>query len=99
QITKAMEMVAASNISRAEGNAKAFVPYMEKIQEVTASVALGSSDASHPMLVKRPVKKTAYLVITAERGLAGAFNSNVLRAALQAIQKRHQSNDEFVIIA
>ncbi|MEK4146143.1 ATP synthase F1 subunit gamma [Robertmurraya sp. FSL W8-0741] len=99
QITKAMEMVAASNFSRAEGNAKAFVPYMEKIQEVTASVALGSSDASHPMLVKRPVKKTAYLVITAERGLAGAFNSNVLRAALQAIQKRHQSNDEFVIIA
>lgn len=99
QITKAMEMVAASNFSRAEGNAKAFVPYMEKIQEVTASVALGSSDTSHPMLVKRPVKKTAYLVITAERGLAGAFNSNVLRAALQAIQKRHQSNDEFVIIA
>ncbi|MFE5278763.1 F0F1 ATP synthase subunit gamma, partial [Bacillus cereus] len=41
QITKAMEMVAASNFSRAEGNAKAFVPYMEKIQEVTASVALG----------------------------------------------------------
>lgn len=99
QITKAMEMVAASNFSRAENNAKSFGPYMEKIQEVTASVALGSSDASHPMLIKRPVKKTAYLVITAERGLAGAFNSNVLRAALNAIQKNHQSKDEYVIIA
>ncbi len=99
QITKAMEMVSASNFSRAEGNAKAFVPYMEKIQEVTASVALGSSGVAHPMLVNRPVKKTAYLVITAERGLAGAFNSNVLRAAMQAIQKNHTSKDEYVIIS
>lgn len=99
QITKAMEMVAASNFTRAEQNAKAFVPYMEKIQEVTASVALGSSDAAHPMLVKRPVKKTAYLVITAERGLKGSFNSNVLRAAMQGINARHQSKDEYVIIS
>ncbi|QGQ48333.1 ATP synthase F1 subunit gamma [Metabacillus sediminilitoris] len=99
QITKAMEMVSASKKNRAEATAKAFVPYMEKIQEVVASIANGSSDASHPMLVSRPVKRTAYLVITSDRGLAGAFNSNVIRAAYQAIQKRHKSNDEFVVIA
>lgn len=99
QITKAMEMVSAAKWNRGVMNAKAFVPYMEKIQEVTASIALGSKDANHPMLTTRPVKKTGYLVITSDRGLAGAYNSNVLRQLYQTIQSRHKSNDEFAIIA
>lgn len=99
QITKAMEMVSASKKSRAEMNAKSFVPYMEKIQEVTASIALGSKDVSHPMLTVRPVKKTGYIVITSDRGLAGSYNSNVLRAVFQRIKENHKSNDEFAIIA
>jgi F-type H+-transporting ATPase subunit gamma len=99
QITKAMEMVSASKWNRGVMNAKSFVPYMEKIQEVTASIALGSKDVNHPMLVSRPVKKTGYIVITSDRGLAGAYNSNVLRQTLQTIQQRHKSNDEFAVIA
>lgn len=99
QITKAMEMVSASKWNRAVTNAKAFVPYMEKIQEVTASIAIGAKDASHPMLVSRPIKKTGYLIITSDRGLAGAYNSNILRQVFQTIKNRHQSNDEFAIIA
>jgi len=99
KITKAMQMVSASKMSRAEVNARAFVPYMEKIQEVTNSVALGSKGSDHPMLKSRPVKKTGYIVITADRGLAGSYNSNVLRQVNQTLQKRHQSNDEFAIIA
>lgn len=99
QITKAMEMVSASKLNRAEHNARSFTPYMEKIQEVVASVALGSNEASHPMLVKRPVKKTGYLVITSDRGLAGAYNSNVLRTVFQTIQERHRSAEEYAIIA
>lgn len=99
KITKAMQMVSAAKMSRAELNARSFVPYMEKIQEVTTSVALGSKGIAHPMLTSRPVKKTGYIVITSDRGLAGAYNSNVLRAVSQAIKERHKSNDEFVIIA
>lgn len=99
QITKAMEMVSAAKWNRGVMNAKAFVPYMEKIQEVTASIAMGSKDANHPMLTSRPVKKTGYLVITSDRGLAGAYNSNVLRQVYQTIKNRHKSNDEFAIIA
>ncbi|WP_071460977.1 F0F1 ATP synthase subunit gamma [Bacillus massilinigeriensis] len=99
QITKAMEMVSAAKWNRGVMNAKAFVPYMEKIQEVVGSIAMGSTDASHPMLVSRPVKKTGYLVITSDRGLAGAYNSNVIRQVYQDIQSRHKSNDEFAIIA
>jgi F-type H+-transporting ATPase subunit gamma len=99
QITKAMEMVSASKWHRAEQNAKSFVPYMEKIQEVVANIALGNSGVSHPMLVSRPVKKTGYLVITSDRGLAGAYNSNVLRTLYQTMQQRHKSTDEYAIIA
>ncbi|GLI83980.1 ATP synthase gamma chain [Rossellomorea marisflavi] len=99
QITKAMEMVSASKLNRAEMNAKSFVPYMEKIQEVVTSISLGSTDVTHPMLVSRPVKKTGYLVITSDRGLAGAYNSSVLRAVSNTIQERHSSKDEYTIIA
>ncbi|MED1202926.1 F0F1 ATP synthase subunit gamma [Heyndrickxia acidicola] len=99
QITKAMQMVSASKLNRAELNAKSFVPYMEKIQEVVANIALGSQGLRHPMLIDRSVKKTGYLVITSDRGLAGAFNSNVLRQVYNSIRERHQSDDEFAIIA
>lgn len=99
QITKAMEMVYSAKWSKSVINAKAFVPYMEKMQEVTASIALGSKGIAHPMLQARPVKKTGYIVMTSDRGLAGAFNSNVLRQVYQTIQQKHKSNDEFAIIA
>ena len=98
QITRAMQMVSASKLNRAEENAKAFVPYMEKIQEVTNSIALGT-DEGHPMLVSRPVKKTAYIVSTSDSGLAGAYNSNVLRAVSDAITERHNSKEDVVIFA
>lgn len=92
QITKAMEMVSASKLNRAEQNAKAFVPYMEKIQEVVSSIASGSKGINHPMMTARPVKRTGYIVITSDRGLAGAYNSNVLRALSKEIQDRHKSD-------
>ncbi|MGG1396972.1 ATP synthase F1 subunit gamma [Bacillus salipaludis] len=99
QITKAMEMTSAAKWNRGVMNAKSFVPYMEKIQEVTAAIALGSKGINHPMLQARPVKKTGYIVMSSDRGLAGAFNSNVLRRVNQTIQQNHKSNDEFAIIA
>ncbi|KGP92438.1 ATP synthase F0F1 subunit gamma [Pontibacillus chungwhensis BH030062] len=98
QITKAMEMVSASKLNRAEQNAKSFNPYMDKIQEVVASIANGGGDVSHPMLNTRPVKKTGYLVITSDRGLAGAYNSSVLRKVYQKIQDTHSSKDEYTVI-
>lgn len=99
QITKAMEMTSAAKWNRGVMNAKAFVPYMEKIQEVTAAVAAGSQGIDHPMLKSRDVKKTGYIVMTSDRGLAGAFNSNVIRRVYQTIEKRHKSKDEYAIIA
>lgn len=92
-------MVSSAKLSRAEMSAKAFVPYMEKIRQVVASVAKGVDEATHPMLVKRPVKRSCYIVITSDRGLAGPFNSNVIRKAYEDITKRHPNNDGYGIIA
>ncbi|MDR7073518.1 ATP synthase F1 subunit gamma [Fictibacillus barbaricus] len=97
QITKAMEMVSAAKLNRAEQNARAFGPYVNKIQEVVSSIASGSN-AKHSMLLTRPVKKTGYFVITADRGLAGAYNSNILRHVYRTIQERHKSPDEYALI-
>lgn len=96
QITKAMEMVAAAKLRRAQERVESARPYAEKMREVIANIAAGTS-AKHPMLVAREVKKTGYLIITSDRGLAGGFNGNLLRKLVQIVRERHQSPDEYVI--
>ena len=98
QITKAMQMVSTSKLTKAEQNAKAFEPYMNKIEEVVEAIASATTGANHPMLIGRPVKKTAYVVVTSDRGLVGAYNSNVLRNVLQAMEKRNHTKDDVVIV-
>lgn len=97
QITRAMEMVAAANLRRAQQAAEAARPYSDKLKEVVASIAAGSKGVKHPMLQTREVKKTAYLVITSDRGLAGGYNANVLRKAMTEIRERHQSPSEYAV--
>lgn len=98
QITRAMQMVSASKLARAEENAKRYASYSEKIQEVIANIASNNSDVSHPMLERREVKRTGYILVTADSGLAGAYNSNVIRKLYTTIAERHKSQDEFTII-
>jgi F-type H+-transporting ATPase subunit gamma len=97
QITKAMKMVAAAKLRRAQERAESSRPYSEKIKEVISSIAAGTKDFSHPMLEDRPVKKTGYLVMTSDRGLAGGYNANVLRLVSNTIKKKHNSTDEYMI--
>ncbi len=97
QITKAMKMVAAAKLRRAQEKAEAARPYARKIQEVIASIASGSSSAKHPMLQSRPVKKTGYIVITSDRGLAGGYNGNMIRKVVQTIRENHKSQDEYAL--
>ncbi|MBU5267996.1 ATP synthase F1 subunit gamma [Virgibacillus proomii] len=98
KITSAMQMVSASKMAKAEQNTKAFEPYSKKIQEVVAHIASSATDATHPMLEKREVKKTGYMVITADKGLVGAYNSNILKSLYHKIQERHQSKEDYTII-
>ncbi|SDS96889.1 F-type H+-transporting ATPase subunit gamma [Paenibacillaceae bacterium GAS479] len=98
QITKAMEMVAAAKLRRAQEAALSARPYTDKIREVVSSIAAGSGNIKHPMLQKREVKKTAYLIITSDRGLAGGYNINVLRKLMSTIAENHRSKDEYEIL-
>lgn len=79
QITKAMNMVSSSKLRRAEKNTKQFQPYMEKMQDAITAIAGANSNSSHPMLRPREVHRTGYLVITSDKGLAGAYSANVLK--------------------
>ncbi|MBP1153204.1 MULTISPECIES: ATP synthase F1 subunit gamma [unclassified Paenibacillus] len=97
QITKAMEMVAAAKLRRSQEAAEAARPYAVKMKEVIASIAAGTKGVKHPMLQNREVKKTGYLVITSDRGLAGGYNANVLRKVMAVIKEKHQSTSEYAI--
>jgi F-type H+-transporting ATPase subunit gamma len=98
QITKAMEMVAAAKLRRSQEAATAARPYAEKIQEVVSSIASGTKGIKNPILVSREIKKTGYLVITSDRGLAGGYNSNLLRKLVLTIRENHKSSNEYELM-
>ena len=98
QITKAMEMVSASKLNRAEENAKSYYEYSQKIQEVISNIASNNSDVSHPMLERREVKRTGYILVTADSGLAGAYNSNAIKKLHETIEAKHTSPDQFTVV-
>lgn len=79
QITKAMEMVAASKLRRAQAQVLSSRPYFEILYSTIADIASSNRDFSSPYLQERPVKKTLYIVIAGDRGLAGGYNSNILK--------------------
>ncbi|GEP84959.1 F0F1 ATP synthase subunit gamma [Staphylococcus piscifermentans] len=97
QITKAMNMVASSKLNKAQRNTNQFKPYMDKLQNAITAVA-GQTTSNHPMLVERPVKKRGYLVISSDRGLAGAYNANILRKVLQDIQERGENPGDYKLL-
>lgn len=98
QITKAMNMVSSSKLRRAEKNTKQFEPYMEKMQDAITAIAGASKNSSHPMLRPRHIQRSGYLVITSDKGLAGAYSSNVLKRLINDINEKHTNSDEYSII-
>jgi F-type H+-transporting ATPase subunit gamma len=91
KITRAMELIAASRIVRAQQAIAAARPYVAKLREVVSHLADTPDAANHPLFRDvESVQKTAIIVITADRGLAGGYNSNVIRAAERRI-RRHSS--------
>ena len=86
QITKAMEMVAASKLRKAQAQVLASRPYFEILFETINEIVDANQDFSSAYLTKRPVKKIAYVVIAGDRGLAGGYNSNVLKLVMSEIE-------------
>ncbi|MEO7867426.1 MAG: ATP synthase F1 subunit gamma [Candidatus Eisenbacteria bacterium] len=98
QITKAMEMVAAAKLRRAQQRAQAASPYAAKISEMLANLANAASELQHPLFKVRDVRCTALVLVTAERGLCGAYNTNLLRMAEQRLKAAPAGSLQLVLV-
>ena len=97
QITKAMKMVSAAKLKRAQDAIVAARPYARLMREVVQAVARRAGQDVHPLLLSRETKKLGLLVITSDRGLCGGFNSNLLRAANRFLQENRERYEEVAL--
>lgn len=87
QITKAMQLVAASKMRRAQEATKASAPYARAARELLSALSTHTSVNQHPLFMKREVTTRLIIVIASDKGLAGAYNSNIAKAYIQQLQK------------
>jgi len=100
KVTRALEMVSASKIRRAQDLMKASRPYARAMRKVIAHVAQASTDFTHPFLVEREqVKRVGYVVVSTDRGLCGGLNSNLFRRLLPAIREWQDKGVEVDVVA
>jgi F-type H+-transporting ATPase subunit gamma len=100
KITKAMEMVAASKMRKAQERMRASRPYVEKIRNVAAHLSYANPEYRHPFLVERDtVKKVGIIIITTDKGLCGGLNTNVQRLALTKLKEWESQGEKFEVCA
>lgn len=97
KITKAMEMVAASKMRKAQERMLAARPYAQKIRSVVAHIAKANLEYKHPFTVEREVKRVGYIVVSSDRGLCGGLNMNVFRQSLTKMTEWDAKNVEIDI--
>jgi F-type H+-transporting ATPase subunit gamma len=98
KITRAMKLVAAAKLRRAQERILAARPYANKMSELLGNLVSGSEEAVHPLLEQREGPRRQIVVITADKGLAGAFNSNILRRALELIRESSAADLTLVVV-
>jgi F-type H+-transporting ATPase subunit gamma len=98
KITKAMEMVAASKIRKAQVQMEASRPYAERIRRVVGHLAHANPDYKHPFLVQREVKRVGYIVISTDRGLCGGLNVNMFKTVIGELGKWQAENVEVDLV-
>ncbi len=94
KITKAMEMVAASKIRKAQNQMEASRPYAERIRRVVGHLGNANPDYKHPWLVEREIKRVGYIVISTDRGLCGGLNVNLFKRVIGELQQWQEQNVE-----
>ncbi|MBX3011496.1 MAG: ATP synthase F1 subunit gamma [Caldilineaceae bacterium] len=100
QVTKAMEAVSAAKMRKAQLQVLATRPYAEQARNVLSYIAHLAGGESHPMVTPRPViKRVGIMLVTADRGLAGGFNANVLRRAASLMREKRQAGAEVEVIS
>lgn len=98
QITKAMKMVSAAKLRRAQENVVAARPYAKKLGEVLQTLSANLEGDLHPLLEKREAKKLLLIVLTSDRGLCGGFNTNLCKAADRFIKEKSASYEQISVM-
>lgn len=97
QITKAMNMVSASKLKRVEKKHVAFIPIKSHVRKLLEDVLSSNPELTHPLLEEREIKKTGYILVTSDRGLAGPYNSNVIRYFEALVKEKHRTKQEYIV--
>jgi F-type H+-transporting ATPase subunit gamma len=97
QITRAMKMVSAAKLRRAQDGINAARPYARKMREVVTAVAGRAGSDAHPLLTSREAKRLALLVVTSDRGLCGSFNSGLTRAVHRFLNEHRGEYEEITL--
>jgi len=97
QITRAMKMVAAAKLRRAQESILATRPYASKILEVLNSLATRTSPEAHPLLARREPKRVEVVIFTSDRGLCGAFNMNIVQRAERFMEEEKAKTEELAL--
>jgi F-type H+-transporting ATPase subunit gamma len=87
KITKAMEMVAASKMRKAQERMRAARPYSEKVRNIASHLGQANPEYVHPFMKIHDAKATGYIVVTTDKGLCGGMNTNILRALMVIVSK------------
>lgn len=98
QITKAMKMVSASKLRRAQERIIALRPYAKKMQEVVGSMALRAPENSHPLLQKGDGEIIELVVITTDKGLCGGFNNNIIKQGIRILDESGKENTNLTLV-
>ncbi|MDO8682130.1 MAG: ATP synthase F1 subunit gamma [Armatimonadota bacterium] len=98
KITSAMKMVAAARLKKAQNKAEAARPYANMMSLVMESLSRASAGIEHPLLEVRPEENIAVIVIGADRGLAGSYNSNVMRRTIELLRGRDEQSVRLVLL-
>jgi F-type H+-transporting ATPase subunit gamma len=98
KITRAMKLVAAARLRRAQDRVTAARPYAEKMEQMMRRLSAAGAEVEHPLLQVREERNVALLVITSDRGLAGSYNTNLLRLAMNFLRERSVENVKLVLM-
>jgi F-type H+-transporting ATPase subunit gamma len=98
KITRAMKLVAAAKLRRAQERVVSARPYANKMAELLTNLVTGTDGAAHPLLEQREGPRRQIVIVTADRGLAGAFNSNILRRAVEFIRESNTTELTLVVV-
>jgi F-type H+-transporting ATPase subunit gamma len=98
QITRAMKMVAAARLRRAQDRIFSARPYANQMMTLLSSVAARTTDRTNPLLAQRPIQRQLLVLVTADRGLCGAFNANLLRAAHDYLEENRDKQISIIAV-